>query len=179
MTQGVGKRFARGERRVERLVDPLEPIRLEATGDRQCLSQKALRGSEQDEGVAVELPIVQKLHLVDAAEAGDAQQALRHLELQTRGVAEQDRRRPQQHSVAQQSESSQHVGGGSLLSGSARRPCRTASATVLRISAASRFSIDQPVAGWFSHRCSLCMRSISIRWYSSADMATVVFPTRR
>ena len=39
--------------------------------------------------------------------------------------------------------------------------------------------MDHPVAGWFSHRCSLCIRSKSIRLYSSGDMASVVFPTRR
>ena len=67
----------------------------------------------------------------------------------------------------------------SPLTGSSRRPRRTASATVRRISATSRSLTDHPEAGWFSQRCSLCIRSNSIRLYSSVDIASVVFPTRR
>ena len=68
---------------------------------------------------------------------------------------------------------------GSPLTGSSSLPRRTASETVRRISATSRSSTDQPAAGWFSQRCSLCIRSKSIRLYSSADNASVVFPTLR
>jgi len=101
---------SRGQRWVERLVDPLEPVRLEPPGDRQRLAEKALRGSEQHERVTVELTIVQEFHPIDTAEAGDAKQALRHLVLQTRGVSEQHRSCSKQNSVANQSESAQHVG---------------------------------------------------------------------
>ena len=51
------------------------------------------------------------------------------------------------------------------------RPRRTPSAKVRRNSASSRWSINHPSAGWFSQRCSACIRSKSIRLYSAADIA--------
>lgn len=79
------------------------------------------------------------------------------------------RRRPSPHSRSEVSP----------LTGSSIRPRRTPSGTVGRISPSSKSSTDQPTAGWFFHRCSLCIRSKSIRLCSPADIASVVFPTRR
>ena len=66
-------------------------------------------------------------------------------------------RTPSRSSPSPRSKSS-----GSRLPGSFSRPIRTASATVLRTSATSRSSTVHPLAGWFSQRCSLCIRSKSI-----------------
>ncbi len=55
---------------------------------------------KEHEGIAVELPIVQKLRTVDASEMGNAKQALRHLELDTLGVPEQYHRRASQNSFS-------------------------------------------------------------------------------
>ncbi len=102
MAQGVCKRLARCQRGIQRLVDSLETGPLKPSGDGQGVAQEALCARERREGVAVELAIVQELHPVGTPEAGDAQQTLRHLELQPLRAAEQHRRRPKQHAVMQQ-----------------------------------------------------------------------------
>ena len=94
MAQGVGQRFSRRQRRIERFVYPLEAVLLESTGDGQGVAQETLRVREQCEGVAVELAVVQEPHLVDTSETSDAKQALRHIEFEAIRVAEQHRRRP-------------------------------------------------------------------------------------
>ena len=54
------------QRRNERFVDSLEAILLDAPGNAQAVAQEAFSGSEQGEGVAVKLAIVEKLRAVDA-----------------------------------------------------------------------------------------------------------------
>ena len=103
VAQGVCKRLARGQRWIQGLIDPFEAILLESSGDGQSVPQEALCAREKREGVAVELAIVQKLHPVGPTETGDSQQALRHLQLEAIRAAEQHRRRPNHHVIAQKS----------------------------------------------------------------------------
>ena len=89
MAERVRQRLAYRRHRVEWLVDPHETVRFDTSGDGQGIAQEALGVPEKREGVAVELPVVEKLGAVDPAETGNAKQALRHLELDAPGIAEQ------------------------------------------------------------------------------------------
>ena len=56
---------------------PLEAFLLDAPGYGQAVAQEPFGGPEQAEGIAVELPVVEKLRPVGALEPSDAKQALR------------------------------------------------------------------------------------------------------
>ena len=102
MTKPVRQSFASGQRGVRRFVDSFEATRFDPPGDRQCVQKKTLRMREKREGVAMELPVVHKFGTVDALEAGDAKQALRHFEFDAFGTTEQNDCCPQQAIVSGQ-----------------------------------------------------------------------------
>ena len=111
MTQSVCKRLARRLGRIERSVDPLERSSFNPPGDGQGFDQKAFGTREKREGVAVELPVVQKFRAVYAAKTGDPDLAPGHSRLNQFRVAEQHRRGPKQHSVLNKPESAQYLLG--------------------------------------------------------------------
>ena len=136
------------------------------SGDGQGVAQEALRVRQKREGIAVELAVVQKLHPVEPPEAGDAEQALWHLELQPLRAAEQHRSGPKQHTVAEKAEAPQQVGRVSahrLLKPPTPDRLRNRPPNLCHIEVVDR---PLPAAGWFSQHCSLCIRSKSIRLYS-------------
>ena len=162
MTQRICQRFTRGERWVERFVDTLNSIRFEATGDRQRIAQEAFGIRKKRKCVAVELTVVKKLGAVGSAESSDPKQALGHLELQPFGFAEQDCRRPKKHPVAEHAEAAQQV-LGIPITGLVQPPdpyrLRNGVANFSGIQIVDFPSVRRLV----SHRCSLCMRSKSMR----------------
>ena len=109
MTLGVCQRFPRRQRWVERLVDPLNAIRLDPPGDGQGFTQEPFRTREEREGIAVELSIVQKLRAVDAPKTSDTEQTLRHLRLDALGVTEQHHGRAAQDPVPEQPQAAQQL----------------------------------------------------------------------
>jgi hypothetical protein len=109
VTQRIRQSLPQGDRRVERVVDPLEQSRHDPARDRQVLPQKAFRFQQQLEGVPVELAIVQKFAFVDPLELRHPQQALGKLRLDPRSLAEQHHRRPQQHAVPRQPQAAQQL----------------------------------------------------------------------
>jgi len=88
MAKSVGDRLSRGQGRIERLVDALNPARLEAARDGQGIAEKTFGGPEEHKGIAVELSIVQKLRSVGASKASHPEQALWHLAFQALGISE-------------------------------------------------------------------------------------------
>ena len=110
MAQRVRERLSGGQRRIHGLVNSVEAIILESSGDRQAVTQETFRAREQREGIAVELSIVQKLHLVGSSETGYAEQTLRHVDLQPFSIAEQHGCRSKQYAIVQHTESSQQIG---------------------------------------------------------------------
>ena len=111
MAKRVRQSFASGERRIQWFVDSFETTRFDTPGDRQCVQKKTFRMREKREGVAMELPVVHKFGAVDALEAGDAKQALRYLEFEALGTAEQYGCRPQQVTASEQPQTAQHFCG--------------------------------------------------------------------
>ncbi len=109
VAQRVRQRLPRGQGRVERLVDARHAARLEAAGDGKRVAQKALGACKEGEGVAVELPVVEKLRAVEAPETRDAEQALRHFAFEAPGVPEQHRGGPERDAVAEQPQSAKQI----------------------------------------------------------------------
>ena len=99
MAQGVCESFAKGDRRVERVVDSLEEIRDDAPRDRKVIAQEALRSLKKRECVSNLLAIVDELALVRAQESGKTQQALRIMGKESLGAAEQDDRSIQRTAI--------------------------------------------------------------------------------
>jgi hypothetical protein len=89
MHEGVGQRFPQGLDGKERGVLSLEFARNDSTCHGQPVDQEALGATHQVEGVAVELPVVEKLAPIGTLESCDAQVQLRKIWLRDVALAEQ------------------------------------------------------------------------------------------
>lgn len=111
MAERIGERLTHGEQRVQRLVDPLEPSRLDVPRDRDRLQHEAFGPPQKVEHMAAKLPVIEELRAIGATEPSDLEQTLRIVGLQAFRTTEQDRRRAKQRSGAKQSKPLQQLRG--------------------------------------------------------------------
>lgn len=111
MTEGVCERFPESDGRIERVVDPLEEIRDDSTRHGKVIAKKSLGPLEQLKGVSDLLPVVYELALVDTAESGEAQKALRIVRKESLRSGEQDDCGVQQPTIEYQPEPLQEIDG--------------------------------------------------------------------
>ncbi len=96
MHEGIGQGLAQRLHRQQRRIYPRHLSRDDASGDGQGFVQEAFGPAHQGEGVAVELPVIEKLIPVHALEARHLEQQLRKIRQLILVLAEQHHRRPRQ-----------------------------------------------------------------------------------
>ena len=108
MADGIRKRLTQSRRRVERFIHSFEAIGLDMSGDGKAFTKEAFRPAQKCEGVAVKLPVVQKLvGARGAAKSRNPQHALRILGAHPLGPTEQYDRGAEQAVAVDQAESAQ------------------------------------------------------------------------